>query len=525
MTYIPRGGDVPVPAVPLRVLVGHAHSPSVPGVEAAALLLDAGGRCRPGHQDMVCHGSTPHPSGTVGYAGRTDGHGQAAVWLDVNLPAVEPEIQRVVFLASVDGVDGLVFGMVPGLYVQAQGYDGALAARYEVQGATHERVFLLAEFYRRDGGWWFRATGQGYVHGLAGVLAELQGGPGIQAPEFQAPDRYAPGADVPPFVPENPNGTTGTMRAPVAGHSYAPGHRIVDPQPQYQHPPRPQPQFQPPPDPLDPLDPANPVPFRPPAPRYEAPPTFGAPAADPIPQFGIPAQIQQPQQPHPYASPAPAPAAPVPPAAPAAPAVDPFAEFPEFTPQLIRGKGGGVPSFHQPLPPGPVLLEMVFRDQDTDWPVVYQLNRRRETGNLLLSGEGDDFVARTPAVVPDDYPLSLEIISTAEWTITALPLSSARRLLPAVPLNGHTHDVLAYHGPDAELEVEYRGDPDRADASMSLTVLGPGELDMDDADFVQTDCLLVSAVGPFRQRVLLSGGTRLIHVDAKGAWTLTAHPL
>lgn len=509
-----------MPAAPMRVLVGHAHSPAVPGVEAAALLLDAGGRTRPGHQDMVCHGSTPHPSGTVGYAGRTDGHGQAAVWLDVNLPAVEPEIQRVVFLASVDGVDGLFFGMVPGLYIQAQGYDEVLAARYEVQGASNERVFLLAEFYRGPGGWRFHAMGQGYVHGLAGVLAELQGGPGFQTPGFQtpgfqAPDPYAPGADIPPFVPEQPNGTTGTMRAPVAGHSYAPGHRIVDPQPQ--------------PDPLDPLTPLNavhpvnpvsPVPFQPPAPRY------GAPAADPIPQFGIPAPApaptpaQQPQQTHPYASPAPA--APVPPAA---PAVDPFSEFPEFTPQLIRGQGSGVPSFHQPLPPGPVLLEMVFRDQDTDWPVVYQLNRRRETGNLLLSGEGDDFVARTPAVVPDSYPLSLEIITSAEWTITALPLSSARRLLPSVPLNGHTHDVLAYHGPDAELEVEYRGDPDRRDASMSLTVLGPGELDMDDADFVQTDCLLVSAVGPFRQRVMLSGGTRLVHVDAKGSWTLTAHPL
>ncbi|MFE0421584.1 TerD family protein [Streptomyces sp. NPDC058953] len=501
MTFIPRGGNAPVPAVPLRILVGHAHSPSVPGIEAVALLLDAGGGCRPGRSDVVGPTSTPHPSGAVGYAGRTDGHGQSAIWLDVNLTAVEPDVERVVFIASVDGIEGLVFGMVPGLYIQAQGYDGVPVARHEITGAAQERAILLGEVYRRDGGWRFRAIGQGYASGLAGVVADFQrSAPAPQAahiaqsPELYRapvapPDRYAPGADVPPFVPEHPNGTTGTMRAPVAGHSYAPGHRIVDPTP--------------------PAGPATPPGFLAPDPGHQAP-QFQAPAPAPG---------------HPYTRPhGPSYAQSYGQSYDTAPA-DPFAAFPSFSPQLIRGHGSATPSFHQPLPRGPVILEMVFRDRDTDWPVVYQLNRRRETGNLLLSGEGDDFVARTPAIAPDSYPLSLEIITTAEWTITALPLSSARRLLVSVPLNGHTHDVLAYHGPDAELEIEYRGEPGRHDATMSLTALGPGELDMDDADFVQTDCLLMSAIGPFRQRVHLNGGARLIHVDAKGSWTLTAHPL
>nr|EIF91382.1 stress protein [Streptomyces tsukubensis NRRL18488] len=588
MTNIPKGANVHVPHAPLRVLMGYTPTPAVPVIESLALLLDAGDRARSRCDLLYVPDQTRHPSGAVAHLGRTNvlgilGYEDQIVQWDVILPVVEPEVGRILILATADGLsDGPVLGQVPGLYVQVQTVEGAPVARYDVTDAGSEKALLLGEFYRRDGGWKFRAVGQGYDSGLAGIVADYKrlGGaagaaPAAGAPQFAPPPaggavpqfapppaagaasgsvpQFAPppyqapppaagaaSGSVPQFAPppyqapqqapqQMPQqqqhtppgpyhqqygtqpgnqqydpyappvmpqqaGATGQMRAPLPGRSYAPGHRIVDPvapaaapapappfqvpQPPQQHHHQHQAQqpYQPPHDPL----------FGPVADLYRTP-------------------AQQPPEP-------------------AAPA-DPFARYPAFAPQSVRGSGNGAPLFPGPFPPGPILLEMVFRDRDTDWPVVHQLNQRRESANLLLGGECEgELVARAPAVAPDSYPLGVKVMASSDWTITALPLSGARRLGARVPAHGEGSDVLSYHGPEARLEIDYRGDPRDHESSMSLIAMGLDEIDMAEADFVDTDYLLTSAVGPFRQTVHLPGGTRLIHVSAKGGWTLTAHP-
>ncbi|MEU6549950.1 TerD family protein [Streptomyces sp. NPDC046915] len=169
MTHITKGANTPVPAAPLRVTVCRRNVPGAPVVDASALLLDAAGKVR-GDADLVFYNQPAHPSGAVRHTGAAEGGGMLAEWLEVDLPRVEPGIQRVLIAGSCDGG---VFGQVPGLYVRALAADGTVVAHYEVTDASSETAFVLGEFYRRDGQWKFRAVGQGYASGLAGLATDF----------------------------------------------------------------------------------------------------------------------------------------------------------------------------------------------------------------------------------------------------------------------------------------------------------------------------------------------------------------
>ncbi|MCX4974454.1 TerD family protein [Streptomyces sp. NBC_00620] len=179
MTHIIKGANIPVPAGLLRVAVCRRNVPGTPSVDASALLLDAVGRVR-GDADLVFFNQPAHPSGAVRHAGNGEGGGQLAEWLELDLPRIEPAVQRVLIAGSCDGG---VFGAVPGLAVQALAGDGAVVAHYEVTDASSETAFVLGEFYRRNGEWKFRAVGQGYASGLAGLATDF----GIVVAEPVAP--------------------------------------------------------------------------------------------------------------------------------------------------------------------------------------------------------------------------------------------------------------------------------------------------------------------------------------------------
>ncbi|MFI1829542.1 TerD family protein [Streptomyces sp. NPDC020412] len=520
MANIPWGANAPVPTAPLRLAVGHALSPAVPAFDALVLLLDAGGTTRPGRGDVVAASQTPHPSGTVAYAGRTEGNGQVAVWLDVNLPVVEPEVQRIVVVAAVEGT---AFGAVPGLYVQVQGYDGVPVARYDVMNATTETAIVLGELYRRDGTWKFRAVGQGYAGGLAAVAAEfgLPGAasrflsavpapppppPAFQASAYQhqggypAQGGYQPSNGYPSQGGYAAQGylaapQVGSPRPPVPGHSYSPGHRIID----YVAPVH--------------------------LPEGAVPAQGYAPAVDYQPAYDY--------QPASYAAPVASSASvgSAGSAAPGAPAVqnapaadDPFERFHSFPPQTMHGRGYGTVSFPEGFARGPVILEATYNNDD--WVKVQQLNLRREPGYDLLSESGPAVHSRAPAVAPGTYALCLNVLAgDADWSVTALPLSAARRLLPGQPVHGESYDVLAYAGPDAELEVAIEDAPGMAGGFITLVAMSPHDIDEAAADFEGVEFLLSGATGPFRQTVRLQGGTRLLTVQATECrWSITARP-
>lgn len=204
-----KGSNVPVPTAALRVELGWRSGPGVPDADASALLLVAGKVRSDG--DFVFYNQPVHSSDAVRHEGKRDGGGRVTDTLLVDLARVESAVETVVLAASADGG---TFGQVPDLYIEVRdAAQGTVVARFDNAGASVETAFVLGEFYRRQGAWKFRAVGQGYSSGLAGLATDF----GITVDEPQrtpAPQAAAP--TPPPVAPPV------TMRPPVAPPVTAP---------------------------------------------------------------------------------------------------------------------------------------------------------------------------------------------------------------------------------------------------------------------------------------------------------------
>ncbi|MFF2165674.1 TerD family protein [Streptomyces sp. NPDC058175] len=174
-----KGSNVVVPAPAVRIELGWRSGAGVPDADASALLLVAG-KVR-SDADFVFYNQPAHASGAVRHEGKRSADGQVTDTISVDLARVEPAIENVVLAASADGG---TFGQVPGLYIRVlDAADGAEIARYDSADASVETAFVLGELYRRQGAWKFRAVGQGYGTGLAGLAGDY----GITVDEPQTP--------------------------------------------------------------------------------------------------------------------------------------------------------------------------------------------------------------------------------------------------------------------------------------------------------------------------------------------------
>ncbi|MEV7525374.1 TerD family protein [Streptomyces sp. NPDC091371] len=217
MSRIPKGANSFVPTVALRVAVRHELRPGAPLLGASALLLDASGRAR-GEADMVFWGRPVHGSGAVRHAGSDDTSTQ---WLELDLPAIEAEVERVLVVCSTDS--GTVGALVEPA-VEAFAPDGVSVVRYTVTDATTETAFVFGEFYRRAGGWKFRAVGQGYASGLAGLAADFgvdAAAAGASTGALQTPSPAPAPAETPVPQPSGP--------VPIAGVSKVKGEVVSMP--------------------------------------------------------------------------------------------------------------------------------------------------------------------------------------------------------------------------------------------------------------------------------------------------------
>ncbi|MEU2432032.1 TerD family protein [Streptomyces sp. NPDC007861] len=199
-----KGANVPVPALSVHVELGWRSGGGVPDVDASALLLDAGSGKVRSDADFVFYNQPVHASGAVRHEGKRSAGDGTTDRIAVDLGSLEPGIERIVLAASADGGS---FGQVPGLYVRLlDAAGGTEIARYESQDATVETAFILGELYRRQGAWKFRAVGQGYGSGLAGLATDF--GISVDEPEQPAPrqpaPRRAPAPAAPPPVPRAP---------------------------------------------------------------------------------------------------------------------------------------------------------------------------------------------------------------------------------------------------------------------------------------------------------------------------------
>ncbi|WP_217142935.1 TerD family protein [Streptomyces sp. AC627_RSS907] len=218
-----KGSNTPVPTAALRVELGWRSGPGVPDADASALLL-RGGKVR-SDADFVFYNQPAHSSGAVRHEGKRDAGGRVTDSLLVDLTRVEPAIETVILAASADGG---TFGQVPDLYIEVRdAVRNTVVARFDDPGATVETAFVLGEFYRRQGAWKFRAVGQGYDSGLAGLATDY--GITVDEPQ-QAPPAAPPAPTVTP-PPSSPPAAVQPSPPPAAVRPPAPPAAAPSPAP------------------------------------------------------------------------------------------------------------------------------------------------------------------------------------------------------------------------------------------------------------------------------------------------------
>ena len=87
-----------------------------------------------------------------------------------------PGIASIVFPVSIHEADsrGQSFGQVSNAYIRVvDKSNGSELARYDLsEDASTETAMVFGELYRRGSEWKFRAIGQGYASGLAGIARD-----------------------------------------------------------------------------------------------------------------------------------------------------------------------------------------------------------------------------------------------------------------------------------------------------------------------------------------------------------------
>ncbi|MER8117626.1 TerD family protein [Streptomyces sp. NPDC094031] len=208
-----KGSNVPLEATTVRAVLRWTPGTSVPDVDASALLLGAGGRVR-SDEDFVFYNQPRHPSGKVWRLGKKRVTEGLTDTIQSELTGVEPEIGRILLVASADGV---TFDRVPNLSIAL--YDAAVAdgepwAEFEIKPETGaETAMICGELYRRGEGWKFRALGEGYSNGLKGLATDF----GISVDESEELAAAEPTVSR-PLPPEQPTSAV----PPQPGYGFPP---------------------------------------------------------------------------------------------------------------------------------------------------------------------------------------------------------------------------------------------------------------------------------------------------------------
>ncbi|APE33849.1 hypothetical protein BOX37_07550 [Nocardia mangyaensis] len=157
-----KGAHASVPTSLLAVVLSweSAHA-----VDVHALLVTESGLVR-GDGDFVFFNAPRHVSQAV-TLDQQPALGTAR--LSVSLPRTEDEVARIVISASIDDA---TFDELDDLTLTVHAADGPVAT-FVVDGIEDVQAMMFGEFYRRDGQWRFRAIGQGWAGGLAGLATEF----------------------------------------------------------------------------------------------------------------------------------------------------------------------------------------------------------------------------------------------------------------------------------------------------------------------------------------------------------------
>ena len=147
-------------------------------LDASAILVGANGRVlSDGH--FVFFNNLTSVDGSVQHTGDNltgEGDGDDEQ-ITVNLAAVPAEVDRIVFPVSIYDATprSQSFGQVRNAFIRVINQaGGAEIARYDLsEDASTETAMVFGELYRNGAEWKFRAVGQGYAEGLAGIARDF----------------------------------------------------------------------------------------------------------------------------------------------------------------------------------------------------------------------------------------------------------------------------------------------------------------------------------------------------------------
>ncbi|MFG2836908.1 TerD family protein [Streptomyces zaomyceticus] len=157
----------------IRTTTGAAYD-----LDASALLLNDTGKVV-SDRHFVFYNNLTSPDGSVEHTGDNltgegDGDDEA---IKVDLAAVPADISKIVFPVSIHDADnrGQSFGQVRNAFIRVVNQaNGVELARYDLsEDAATETAMVFGELYRHGTEWKFRAVGQGYASGLAGIAADF----------------------------------------------------------------------------------------------------------------------------------------------------------------------------------------------------------------------------------------------------------------------------------------------------------------------------------------------------------------
>ncbi|GAA1812128.1 MULTISPECIES: TerD family protein [Actinomadura] len=147
-------------------------------LDASALMLGGTGKVM-SDQHFVFFNNLKSPDGSVEHTGDNltgEGEGDDES-INVDLNAVPAECDRIVFPVSIYDADNRnqSFGQVRNAFIRiVNRTDGNELARFDLtEDASTETAMVFGELYRHNGEWKFRAVGQGYASGLAGIATDF----------------------------------------------------------------------------------------------------------------------------------------------------------------------------------------------------------------------------------------------------------------------------------------------------------------------------------------------------------------
>ncbi|NKY14793.1 TerD family protein, partial [Streptomyces somaliensis] len=156
--------------------------------DVSVLLLNAEGKVR-GDADFYFYNHPVAADGSVQLLGKTPGADGSEDRISFDLDAVPAEVERVVVAASRYG--GARFGDLDDVRLTLADGSGETLLRFAVDDAGAVSALIFGELYRRAGEWKFRAVGQGYASGLAGLAADF----GVDVEDDEAAEAEAAEAE------------------------------------------------------------------------------------------------------------------------------------------------------------------------------------------------------------------------------------------------------------------------------------------------------------------------------------------